>query len=449
MKKILSVVSLAFILSSCGGGGGGQSNSVSDHSAELNYTVFQGTHITAGNEDILPIIDTLEGYDIVGLGEQSHQGGLANRLRGRIVKGLHQEGQLDLVAFEAGLYDGLVAWEKFLKQEQPLIEAITGPHANYMFMQRLSLDVQEVVDYIASQDQNTQPLILTGFDYRINGDPSCLPNPGEELPVMLQELKDYIDSKGMDVNEFSSIFSYAPEMACPWYYDRRFTRRAYDALVTDLEKLLIELEALALTESIPPYNPNQPRNFRLYASPWHQIVKSMRSYADKSLSDDDDHGMPLPGWNYTDEQSADNVIWLKEVWYKTQGQTVLWAHNIHVVNCCNSVSNKLNEQSNYDIYKLGIIHGGGMLAPYEHDPTQWEMGSFKVTTSGASINGQLLALGLPNAFIDLKTQNPDMLPFHSSSVLSYHGGPEQRGVMSDVMDGVVFIPEEEATISRF
>ncbi|WP_436322688.1 hypothetical protein ACSEYT_11765 [Vibrio cidicii] len=64
--------------------------------------------------------------DIVSVRENSPR----NSYKARMAKALYEEGDLNFIAFEAGLYDGLAAWQNYLNGKQTLQEAVIGPDAN-------------------------------------------------------------------------------------------------------------------------------------------------------------------------------------------------------------------------------------------------------------------------------------------------------------------------------
>lgn len=55
------------------------------------YQPLESTDIQSDNSDLSNLITATHGYDIVTLGESSHQGSKVFSLRGRMVKALHQE----------------------------------------------------------------------------------------------------------------------------------------------------------------------------------------------------------------------------------------------------------------------------------------------------------------------------------------------------------------------
>lgn len=438
MKSKLLSLSCTLLLTACGGSSG----SNDELTENIQYTPITSTQIAADNSDLQPIISKIKDYDIIGLGEPTHGGALASRIRGRILKGLHQQGQLDLIIFEAGLYDGLAAWQQYLTGQQPLIEAITGPHANYMFMQRNSADIAQIVNYVDEQDQLNQPLALVGYEARLTSDPACLTQPGEARSVMFEALHQYLSNTGIDLPAMNTIYDIAPVMMCSWYFNETYDQAKHQALMAALQQLEQVLEQQSQAESIPAYDPSTPRDFRLYASFWLQIAKSLQGFALTTINDE--------AYEYSDFRSADNVRWLRDVWFASDKQTAIWGHNIHVLNDPGTVTEVFIEQNPaLSAYNIGFIHGSGEVVLMEFDYTLWPETRHTFNYDSSSLNRQLLNAGLPNAFIDFTTDNANQAIFNGSYPIHYHWGGGVYNASQNIMDGMVFIPVEEPTTDRY
>ncbi|MCE2572017.1 hypothetical protein [Motilimonas eburnea] len=442
MIKTLLIGCSVLLLCACGGGGGGTEGNSDNNAVTPTYTAFTSTHMDADNSDIQPIIDRLKDYDVVSLGEPSHSGSVVHFLKSRLLKGMHQQGQLDMIVFEAGFYDGLAAWENYLTGKQPLIEAITGPDANYMYMHRHSLGVSQIVNYVNDVDQVNDPLILVGFDTRINSDPACVVKPELGTSVMLNELETYLVNAAISTEDMAAIHQVAPVMMCPWYTDVVY-QGDYDLhwkLLLALFELEAKLTAQVPNETIPAYDPTQPRNFRDYASFWLQIVKGMQAHAKMQYED---------YYPVADISSADNVRWLREVWFGATQQTALWAHNIHISKHADTVPTAMKRnQPSLSMYSILVLDNGGTYAPYTPDHTQWKIDTESFTYPDFSLNAKLADMQLPNAFFDFDAENRSNQLFSGGNFI--YGVP-QGGLVAphEVMDGMIFIPVEEATKSRY
>ncbi|MGF1730819.1 erythromycin esterase family protein [Photobacterium kasasachensis] len=392
----------------------------SDSNNNLGVHQLESTNIDYGNSDLTEVVAATKGYDIVGLGEMSHSGSKAFSLRARMIKAMHQESNLDLVAVEAGLYDGLAAWQNYLTKKQTLLDAVTGPDANYMYVHRLSLEMAALFDYVNDVDQlGSDPLILTGYDARINSNPGC--------SVMFDELAHYLSSNNLHVSDFESIKNLAPKAMCSWLYQNDpYNNQDHTNLLPLLGELQEVIAAQKQLETIPPYNPNQPRPFRQYASFWLQIAKSLKAHVQFIHHDF--------AYDITDAQSAENLRWLKEEWFKTPGQIVVFAHNMHATpfygsSVIDATHNKYPDVSTYSVLQLSYT---GYLAADTPDTSKWHPEKTAFKHPDDSLEHQLYSFGYPDSFIDLKS------PI----------GNKLKDVPSGI-DSILFIPVEEPAVPRW
>ncbi|MCW8329470.1 erythromycin esterase family protein [Photobacterium sp. SDRW27] len=378
------------------------------------------TNIDYGNSDLTEFVAATKGYDMIGLGEMSHSGSKAFSLRARMLKAMHQESNLDLIAVEAGLYDGLVAWQNYLTKEQTLLDAVTGPDANYMFGHRLSLEMADLFNYVNDVDQQgSDPLILTGYDSRINSDPGC--------SVMFDELAHYLSRNNLYISDFESIKTLAPKAMCSWYYPNDpYNTQDHDNLLPLLEELQEVLTPQKQLETIPPYNPNQPRPFRQYASFWLQITKSLKAQV-QFIHHDFAHDI-------TDAQSAENLHWLQKEWFQNPGQIAIFAHNIHATPYYGSSVIDATHKNYPDIstYSMLQLSYTGYIAAETPDTSKWHPEKIAIQFPDGSLEHQLYTYGYPDSFIDL-----------SSPVGGYFDGIPYG------IDSILFIPEEEPAVPRW
>ena len=423
MKK-LSVL-IALILMGC--------NSESD-TVSLEHSPFSSTNINATNDDIIKVVQATQGVDIVGVGEASHQGSKAYSYKSRIAKALHQEGELEFIAFEAGLYDGLAAWQNYATGQQRLIEAITGPDANYMYGHRYSVEVQGMMDYINDQVTTDNPLMLVGYDSRINSDPGC--------SVMFDELESYLNQHGLITFDYQRIKTLAPIMMCPWYHSEKYDNSKHNELVNLVAQLVDTLTLQKSTETVPNYDATQSRDFRQYASFWLQIAKSLRAHAYFQINNIDN--------SYTNDQSADNLRWLLEEWFEIKGQTLIWAHNIHATPVKDSVIEAIQTRypdvSTYNIMQLTYT---GLLAANTHISEDWADSPEPYQAERGTMNHTLYRSDIPDSYIDLNSLTGEQKAFvDSPQTIRYHFGDLETLVPSSIMDGIIFIREETPAVAR-
>ncbi len=417
-------VILSIFLAGCGSGSGNNEEPLS-----LDIQPLKSTDIHYGNSDLQGFIKAVEGIDVVGVGERTHQGSKAYSYKARMAKALHQEGNLELIAFEAGLYDGLSAWQSYLNNQQSIGEAVIGPNANYMYGHRYSQEVQGLLAYVQTLDQTTRPLLLVGYDARINSDPGC--------SVMFDELETYLNSKGILTTTYDDIKTLAPRMMCPWYANTPFTHVDHRILINELTTLIALLTEQKKAEVVPAYNPQQPREFRDYASFWLQVTKSLKAQSHFIINDIDNR--------FTNDQSAENLKWLIDEWFGITGQTFVWAHNIHATPVYASMIEALHKRypdvTTYNVMQMGYK---GTLAANTHEHHRWLDDVETFIEEQDTLNFRLFDNQYPDSFIDFHAQNKANKSFLSRPVnMRYAWGALYAESPNKIMDGMLFIPIEE------
>jgi len=115
--------------------------------------------------DLAPLRNALQDVRIVLLGEADHASGSDFRAKSRLVMFLHRELGFDVLAFEAGLYDMGVAWDRLragAAPRQAFAEGAWGFWAN-------SEQMQPLIEYVAEHAHSSRPLELAGFDHQFSG----------------------------------------------------------------------------------------------------------------------------------------------------------------------------------------------------------------------------------------------------------------------------------------
>ncbi|MGF1711232.1 erythromycin esterase family protein [Vibrio kagoshimensis] len=401
----------------------------------IEHSPLESTSFIYGNSDLRQFVSATAGYDFIGLGEASHQGSKAYSYRARMLKALHEEGNLDFIAFEAGLYDGLAAWQNYLTDEQNLLDAVTGPDANYMFGHRYSAELSHLFNYVDQLPKDTTPLLLIGYDARINSDPGC--------SVMFDEFENYLVSQSLYQESFATIKSLSPIMMCPWYADRDFTVTDHHQLTSLLSELISTLTTQKELEMIPDYDPTSPREFRNYASFWLQVAKSLSAHSYFQINGLEDA--------FTDNQSAENIRWLREEWFNLpdSGQTAIWAHNIHAIPIHGSVTDAIHkrypDKSTYNVIQLTYR---GRLAAYTPDSSQWAINTVPYYSEARTVNHSLFSLGFPDTFIDFKSQSTSTALFNQPQTIRFAGGSLPVYTPTSIADGILFIPREVPAVAR-
>lgn len=118
--------------------------------------------------DLQPLKDVLRDARVVLLGEQSHGEGTVFLAKTRMIAFLHQEMGFDVLAFESGLFDCAVAWER-LRAGEAATAAV--PRCVFPVWTR-SAEVQPLIAYLGEQARGPRPLELAGFDNQFTGSAS-------------------------------------------------------------------------------------------------------------------------------------------------------------------------------------------------------------------------------------------------------------------------------------
>ncbi|HAS6055648.1 erythromycin esterase family protein [Vibrio vulnificus] len=395
----------------------------------IEHQALLSSDLHSSPEDLTNFLSATQSIDIISVGERTHQGSKAYSYKARMAKALYEEGNLNLIAFEAGLYDGLAAWQNYLRGTQTLPDAVIGPNANYMYGHRFSQEVATLLAYVNDVPQREKPLLLIGYDARINSDPGC--------SVMFDELENYLIANDLGGVNYSKFKETAPRMMCPWYATHPYSQADHLFLVNQLKILESQLAQQKQREIVPSYSPDTPREFRHYASFWLQIVRSLRSQAYFIINNIDNE--------YTNAQSAENLHWLINEWFQIKGQTFVWAHNIHATPVEKSLISALNQRypqlSTYSVMQLGYR---GPLAANTPDYRRWLKETETFQEEAQTLNSALYSAGYPDTFVDLTSQpNSSIRYFQQFQYLRYAWGGLTPQIPSSIMDGFLFIPIEK------
>ena len=116
-------------------------------------------------EDLTAFGEAIGEARVVMLGEATHGDGAASLAKSRIVKYLHQRKGFDVLAFEAGFHDGLVAGEGLS----------TDPSARERLVKALNLwsgtrEFQPLLDYTLSTQRSERPIAPAGIGWYTHAD---------------------------------------------------------------------------------------------------------------------------------------------------------------------------------------------------------------------------------------------------------------------------------------
>jgi erythromycin esterase len=116
--------------------------------------------------DLEPLKKVFGKARVVMLGEQTHGDGATFLAKTRLVKFLHQQMGFDVLAFESGLYDCHLAWQRIVARDKPdgaIRKALFRVWAN-------SAQAQPLMDYVVQTAYSEEPLQLVGFDMQFSND---------------------------------------------------------------------------------------------------------------------------------------------------------------------------------------------------------------------------------------------------------------------------------------
>jgi len=136
--------------------------------AELRRQLVPIRTLAATDDDFTDLgflRETLRGVRIVQLGEQTHGDGATFEAKVRLIKFLHQELGFGVVAFESGLYDCRMAWDRIRAGD----DASAAAQAAIFSLWSESAQVAPLWPYLAQEASSKQPLILAGFDSQFTG----------------------------------------------------------------------------------------------------------------------------------------------------------------------------------------------------------------------------------------------------------------------------------------
>lgn len=100
----------------------------------------------ADDSDLEPIRQAVAGKSFIGLGEATHGGAQGYKLKSRITKYLHQSGEIDVLAMESGLYDGLRLWQRLMDGE--ITDVRDAMLYSFMFLYSETPEIYPLYEYV-------------------------------------------------------------------------------------------------------------------------------------------------------------------------------------------------------------------------------------------------------------------------------------------------------------
>ncbi len=404
------VILTAFTLWGCNSDNSKEQVRITTHIKSLEFDY-------ADNSDLEAIKQALEGKTFVGLGEATHGGAQGYKAKARITKYLHQEGTVEVLAMESGLYDGLRLWQRLMNGDINNIR--DAMLYSFMYLYAETPEIYPLYEYVEQQAFTDKPLYFVAFDGRHSSDPAC--------SIMLPEMQTFVEKNQLINLDWQSFISTGEAMMCPWYFPTPENTEK-EAFIAELSALNAVITQMKAEQTLPPLK--QRQDFREYATFWLQVVKSMQAHVQSRWFDT---------YNPDEMMQADNLIWLQQEWFA--GKNLLaWGHNVHISAYVGAWPDSvgafwhLRQQVNPDeVYSLIHTFEDGYITPMEADPVLRADPYFASNTLG-SVEKLLAQNGVENAFIKMEDivdlKGPERIIFQP---LTY---------ASELADGIIYTRTE-------
>ncbi|WP_045404932.1 erythromycin esterase family protein [Vibrio jasicida] len=373
---LLALSSLALL--GCGEDDNQEQIHITSHikSLEFNHT---------DNSDLEAVKQAVAGKSFIGLGEATHGGAQGFKAKSRITKYLHQEGEIDVLAMESGLYDGLRLWQRLMDGE--VTDVRDAMLYSFMFLYAETPEIYPLYEYVEQKAFTDTPLYLVAFDGRHSSDPAC--------SLMLPEMQTFVEKYQLINLDWQSFIANGEAMMCPWYFDKP-DNSAQQAFINQLASLNSVMSQMKAEQYLPPLTERQ--DFREYATFWLQIVKSMQAHVQSRWFDT---------YNPDEIMQADNLRWLQKEWLP-QKSILAWGHNVHISSYVGAWPDStgafwhLKQQVNpNEVYSLIHAFEDGYITPMESDPELRAIPHFATNKLG-SVEKLLAKNGVENAFIKME-----------------------------------------------
>ncbi|HPE77726.1 MAG TPA: erythromycin esterase family protein [Draconibacterium sp.] len=274
-------------------------------------------------ENLSGLQESLNGVEIIALGENTHGLGEVFAAKTELVKFLYQELGFDLVLFESGYGDAALAWEQL---DSLSIKEFTSVFSSNFYYK--SEEIEDLVSYVKSQNGR---LKIQGFD--------CQPQQNYLIKRMTEIARplDSIFAKSvlMEMRSFNKLYQYENDKDTVSFNKQRdrfigFLHNYNAFLDTNINELLksgtTKNEISALKKS-------------------NEIF--LNAYSEIRIGE-------MMGWpvlaNIRDKALFETVKWFKEE--NPESKIIIWAQNSHIEN-----SKKPNDNVNWMGHSLKNIFG--------------------------------------------------------------------------------------------
>lgn len=371
--------------------------------------------------DLQDLKETLEGVQLVLLGEQTHGEASTFLAKTRLIQFLHQEMDFEVLAFESGLYDCALIWENVKKGEQ-LSEEVVG---SLFYMYATSRQMKPLFNYVQSQVYENKPLLLSGFESQHRGE--------KAKSSLFIDFEAFL--KKQHPNLLDQQWQTFKQLSLATFDDRGF--RPKESEKEDYFAKIAELKSTLKEDVASPESYMESPGF------WLRITSSIESQAMRYWEMVSGNEVSV-----RDLQMAENLIWLSEKVYPDK-KIIVWAHNAHIAKSMKKIEadgeanaflstfvpmgETIHQHFGNKAYAVGFSGAGGEFMNFVDDKI------YSVSpASKESIEGQLANLDLKYAFYDFRQKKG----LHNQKRIARMADfQEVNAFWPDTFDAMFFIKE--------
>jgi erythromycin esterase len=269
---------------------------------------------SSSDASLASIRRSLDGVDIIFLGESSHGDGGAHLARVRLVRYLHERLGFNLIAWEAGVREG-VAFDSLLGTNATL--GTITPIALYPWWAP-SAELRPMLDYVRATRRSRAPLRFVGLDIQRSG----------PIDSLVTYLRRAFESAG----EAASIPPLLGDSLTRLFARMATaTGAARDSVEESAERALHaaapEIQRRVASKRSSFVRAMGERETELF----ERVVANITANAEQSqLARDADPARRIASYNLREQRNAENLLWLLR---RHRGEKIIvWLHNVHAVN---------------------------------------------------------------------------------------------------------------------